>query len=133
MHEIHFADKVLREARKAGARNFFRVEVGELCEITVQELEEGLKKLTSPFFAADMSDGGSVLMQVSGNGTLDSGMDFVVDFKESKIKCLCGFLGRAEIADRGHGYCIWSCPSCGLSGKNVEVLEGGEIKITEFE
>ncbi|MFH1290468.1 MAG: hypothetical protein ABIH92_03605 [Nanoarchaeota archaeon] len=134
MHEVMFADRVLREARKAGATKFLRVEVGELCEMTREEMEEGLEKLTKTRVVSDIKEAGSVLLQSSGGKGVEEGnLDFKVDFKESKIECSCGFVGRARIVDRGHGYCIFNCPSCGKSGKNVEVLEGGEIKVVEVE
>lgn len=107
MHEIAFADKVLREAEKAGATRYLSVEVGELCEIEADELEEAFENL----------------------------VDWKLNITErkSKISCQCGYVGEARIVDRGHGYCVWNCPSCGLSGKNINVLEGGEIKIVEVE
>jgi Zn finger protein HypA/HybF involved in hydrogenase expression len=138
MHEIHFADRVLREARNNGARSFFRVEVGELCEITKEELEQGLKILTKNNITKDYNTFGNVVSQKPGDfedmGSIGSKkMNFKVDLRKSKIKCKCGYIGRAKILDRGHGYCVWNCPKCGLSGKNVRVLDGGEIKVTEIE
>ena len=47
MHEITFASKVLREAKNAGATRFVKVEVGELVEVTPEELENGLRKISS--------------------------------------------------------------------------------------
>ncbi len=132
MHEINIADRVLREARDAGASHFFRVEVGELCEITAEELEEGLKRLTEVAVLDNFNSFGNVVLQKSGEPDF-SEMKFEVGFVESKIKCSCGFLGRARVADRGHGYCVWDCPLCGASGSRVEVVWGGEIKIIEVE
>jgi len=133
MHEINIADKVLREARNAGAKSFFRVEIGALCEITADELEEGLKMLTEVSVVGNYNVFGNVILQKSGGDLRDSEINFKVDFKQSRIKCKCGYSGRANIVDRGHGYCVWNCPRCGLSGKNVAVLDGGEIKIIEVE
>ena len=135
MHEINIADRVFREARNAGATHFLKVEIGELCEITKDELEDGLKKVTSPGVVGSLQDfGGSVLQKSGGVGDLDFGKwKFEVVGVESKIKCSCGFEGRAQITDRGHGYCLWACGKCGKSGKDVEVLEGGEIKVTGVE
>ena len=132
MHEINIADKVLREARSAGASHFFRVEVGELCEITAEELEDGLKRVTEIAVLDNFNSFGNVVLQKSGEPDFGE-MKFEVDFVESKIKCSCGFLGRARVIDRGHGYCVWDCPSCGASGSRVEVVGGGEIKIIEVE
>lgn len=140
MHEINIAERVLREARNAGAEKFFRVEIGELCEITKEELENGLKMVTEVAVVENFNSLGSVVLQKSGDfrDKVDlrfgnEEIKFKVDLIESKIKCKCGFIGRAEILDRGHGFCVWSCPSCGLSGRNVEVLGGGEIKVVEVE
>ncbi|MBU0466406.1 MAG: hydrogenase maturation nickel metallochaperone HypA [Nanoarchaeota archaeon] len=105
MHEIHFAERVREEAEKMGASKGVKVEVGELAEISAGELEEALK------------------------GMVDWDVD--VRFVESKIKCDCGFNGRARILDRGHGYCVWNCPVC--SRKPLEVLQGGEIKVVGVE
>lgn len=133
MHEINIAERVFREARKAGAMRFLKVEVGELCEITVEELEEGLRKVTSPTVVESLKDyGGTVLQNFSGELDIEGGWDFKVDFVESKIKCKCGYEGRAKILDRGHGYCLFSCARCGETS-GIEVLEGGVIKVVGVE
>jgi len=132
MHEISFADRILREAKKIGAENYIRVEVGELCEITAEELERGLKMLTrSVVPEGDLKVGNMVrdFGKVGEGGVKkisDWGFDVVE--KKSRIECDCGYVGRAAIVDRGHGYCLFNCPNC--SGK-AKVLEGGEIKILE--
>lgn len=132
MHEIQIADRVLREARGAGARKFFRVEVGELCEISKEELEQGLNTLIFPTVVDSLQDFGGTVLQNSGEVDFEE-MKFGVDFIQSLIKCKCNYVGKANISERGHGYCIWECPECGLSGKNVEVIKGGEIKVVEVE
>lgn len=133
MHEIHFAERVLREAKNAGAKTFLRVEVGELCEITANELESALKSLTEITVLDKFNVFGNTVLQGAGNlePLSEVKLNFAVDFKQSRIKCGCGYFGRANVLDRGHGYCVWNCPSCGLSGKNVDVLDGGEVKVTE--
>lgn len=134
MHEINIADRVFREAKKAGASKFLKVEVGELCEITKEELENGLKSVTGPAVVESLQDFGGTVLQKSGEVfELDSEWKFEVDFVESEILCVCGYAGRAEIMDRGHGYCLYGCPQCGETGGNVEVLKGGEIKVVEVE
>ena len=46
--------------------------------------------------------------------------------KFSRVKCKCGYLGKAKIRERLHDLVIFECPKCG----NVpEVLEGKNIKI----
>lgn len=100
MHEIVFAKKVLKEAKEQGATHEIEVEVGELCEIEAHELKDALTDLT--------------------------GWNIIANEKESKIKCKCGYIGRARIVDKGHGYCYFNCPRC---SSHPQVLEGGEIKI----
>jgi Zn finger protein HypA/HybF involved in hydrogenase expression len=104
MHEIAIAQRVVEEAKKQGAKSKFIVEVGELNEITKNELDGALKQATD--------------------------MDFEIKEKESNVKCDCGNEGRAKIVDRGHGYCVYNCAKC--EGK-VEVLEGKDLKILGVE
>ena len=131
MHEMMIAEKVVREARRAGATKFLRVEVGELSEITASELEEGLRNVLGVQIV-DGIEGHSVTQMGVEELSFDS-WEFKVDFVESVIECKCGYRGRAGIVDRGHGYCVWDCPSCHRAGKEVEVLEGGAIRVTEVE
>ncbi|MBU0977146.1 MAG: hydrogenase maturation nickel metallochaperone HypA [Nanoarchaeota archaeon] len=136
MHEINIADRVLREARKAGATHFLRVEIGELCEVTKEELEEGLHKVMAPVVVESLRDFGGTVLQSSAfvEELEDQKWECAVDFVESRVRCeKCGFEGRAKISDRGHGYCLWECLRCGKSGKDVEVLAGGEIRVVEVE
>ncbi|MBU0760130.1 MAG: hydrogenase maturation nickel metallochaperone HypA [Nanoarchaeota archaeon] len=104
MHEIAVANRIIEEAKRQKEDvRALKVEVGELAEISAKEVEEALKQMVD--------------------------WEVEVGFVESKIKCSCGFEGRARIVDRGHGYCVFNCPDCGASGKSMSVLEGGEIKI----
>jgi Zn finger protein HypA/HybF involved in hydrogenase expression len=129
MHEMMFAQKVMEQAEAAGAKEKAKVEIGELCEITADELREGLQRLSSGVLNPGEVPGFGV-SSLSGVG---NGVSYEVDEVESKIRCVCGFLGRAEIFDRGHGYCLFRCPECQKSGGNVEVLAGGEIKVVGVE
>lgn len=104
MHEMIFVKKILEEAKKAGASNFVRVEVGELAHLSAEELRMALEGASK--------------------------MDFDIVFRESKVKCSCGYEGRARIIEKNHGYCIFNCPSCNRIPK---ILEGGEIKILGVE
>lgn len=141
MHEIQFASKILKEAKKAGAKSFVKVEVGELVEITPEELELGLKKISQG--SLDYEESHEHEEHHSHDHThkfdeeelkeLHEGCrewKFEVVFVKSKVKCPCGYEGQAGIVDRGHGYCIFNCPEC---GKKPDVLEGGEIKIIQIE
>lgn len=100
MHEITIANKIIQEIKKQGARKSIKLEVGELSNIGKDELEETLNKLTK--------------------------LEIKVINKKSKIKCNCGYIGKARIIEKEHDYCIFNCPKC---GNKPEVLEGGEIKI----
>ena len=104
MHEIAIAEKVIREAEAQGAQIAIKIEVGELAEITAEELEEALVQMTD--------------------------MKPIIEKVQSRIKCKCGYEGKAQILDRGHGYCIFKCPEC---DNKPEVIAGGEIRITGVE
>lgn len=101
MHEVAAATRILEEAKEAGIHKQLILEVGELADLEPHEIEEGIQKL--------------------------SDIKVAIHPKESLVSCTaCGYQGRAQIMDRGHGYCIYSCPEC--EGK-VEVIEGGDIRI----
>jgi len=104
MHEIAICQRIIDEAGNLGVSKSIVVEVGELGEIGSEEVEETLKKMVD--------------------------WDVRVEGVDSKVKCSCGYSGRARIVERGHGFCIFNCPEC--SGK-VEVLGGGGIRIVGFE
>lgn len=105
MHETAIANKIITEARKQKTKiSFLGVEVGELAEVEAHEIEEALKNLTK--------------------------WSIKVNEKESKIKCSCGYEGRANIIDRGHGYCIFNCPKC---ENKPNVLDGRDIRIIKIE
>ncbi|MBS3126302.1 hydrogenase maturation nickel metallochaperone HypA [Candidatus Woesearchaeota archaeon] len=100
MHETLIAKRILEEAKKAGAKKALEVEVGELGEVTPEEVEETLRNMTR--------------------------WRVKVSFKRSRVSCKCGYQGPAHIVEKGHGYCVFDCPRC---GKKPDVLEGGEIKV----
>ena len=120
MHEIAMASKVLREAIKAGATKLIKVNVGELCEILPEELEYALKKLTSvsqneeEFLNMNsvMKNDKSENINLNEDLVIGSDWDVEVNFVKSKIECYCGYNGEANIIERGHGYCLFNCPSC---------------------
>lgn len=136
MHEIMFAEKVIREAKKAGATKFFGVEVGELVEITKDELKEGLKRISGGNLDLNEEEENHGHRHDITKSDLErahkksNGLQFKLTLKQSKVRCSCGYEGRAAIIDRGHGYCLFNCPEC---GEKPKVLEGGEIKIVEVE
>jgi len=105
MHEIAICQSIIDEAKKQGATKSVVVEVGELADLSAEEVDETLKRL-------------------------DSKLDPQVEYKESLVKCACGYEGKANILDKGHGFCYYNCPKC--SGK-PQILEGGGIKIIGVE
>tara|TARA_Y100000310_G_scaffold343478_1_gene451307 strand:+ start:1839 stop:2153 length:315 start_codon:yes stop_codon:yes gene_type:complete len=104
MHETVIANKIIEQAKQAGATNAIQVEVGELAELTPEEIETTLKQLTN--------------------------WNIQVNYQKSEVKCSCNYQGPAKVIDRGHGYCYFKCPQC---NQNPEVIKGGEIKITGVE
>ena len=104
MHEKEITQKVIDEAQEMGATEAVRVEVGELAEISPDEMQEALEKMTD--------------------------WEVRVDYKESKVECECGYVGRARIVEKGHGYCIFNCPKC---DRKPEVINGGDIKVIEVD
>ncbi len=98
MHETVIANKIIEEANRRKAK-LIHVEVGELSELTKEELANALEVF-----------GGKIK----------------ITLRNSKVRCQCGYEGRANIIERGHGFCLYNCPNC---GKKPDVLEGGEIKI----
>lgn len=104
MHEIAIAQAIVDEAKKQGAEKGIQVEIGELAELTPEELEQALKGVTKMFVQ--------------------------VDYKESLVKCACGYEGKANILDKGHGYCYFNCPNC---GSKPQVIDGGGIKLIGIE
>ncbi|MCX8147530.1 MAG: hydrogenase maturation nickel metallochaperone HypA [Candidatus Woesearchaeota archaeon] len=107
MHEIIIAQKILEDLKKGvkGAKIKSVVfEVGELSQITPDELEEALKSLAD--------------------------FEFSIEEKSAKVKCKCGYIGIPEILDRNHDSVIFTCPKC---GEIPEIVEGGDIKIAQVE
>jgi len=103
MHEQRIVHKIIEEAEKQGKVSSLVLEVGELNEITPEELGEHLKEHVS--------------------------WKINVKERKSKIECKCSYRGRAEILDRGHDYCLFRCPKC---HNKPRVIEGGEIKIIQI-
>ncbi len=103
MHETVYANKVIEEGKKLGVDREIEIEVGELCDITDIELKEAIESM----------------------------IDWAVYSREveSRVQCACGYEGKAHIIDKGHGYCYFECPRCKAMGKDLKIVEGGEIKI----
>ncbi len=101
MHEQIIVSKILAEAEKLGNISELQLEVGELSDITGEELKDSLENMTR--------------------------LKLKISSKISKVKCSCGYTGRAKILERGHDFCLYVCPKC--RNKKPKVLEGGAIKI----
>ncbi len=99
MHDTATINRIIDAAKEYNPK-MIRIELGELATLTSHELKESIEQATS--WSVEIKE------------------------KESLIQCSCGYKGKAEIVDRGHGYCIFACP-CG--NKKPEVLEGGEVKL----
>tara|TARA_Y100000310_G_C20641106_1_gene793933 strand:+ start:234 stop:548 length:315 start_codon:yes stop_codon:yes gene_type:complete len=104
MHETVIANKIIEQAKLAGASKAIQVEVGELAELTEEEIKTTLTQL--------------------------SDWNITTIFRKSHVKCNCNYQGPAKIIDKGHGFCYFKCPSC---NENPEVIKGGEIKIIGVE
>ncbi|MBS3147185.1 hydrogenase maturation nickel metallochaperone HypA [Candidatus Woesearchaeota archaeon] len=100
MHEIVIAERIVKEAKKFGDINEVSIVLGELCNITKDELQGAIQTI------------------------VNWKIDILVE--ESKIECSCDYSGKANIIDKGHGYCIFNCPNC---HKKPSVIKGGDIRI----
>jgi Zn finger protein HypA/HybF involved in hydrogenase expression len=103
MHEHSFIEAILNNIENKDNVIGISLEVGELAGIEASHLIEHLKK------HVDWK------IQVVG--------------KKSNVKCVCGYLGKANIRQRLHDLVIFNCPKC---GNNVDVLEGKDIKILKI-
>ncbi|MFO8016161.1 MAG: hydrogenase/urease maturation nickel metallochaperone HypA [Candidatus Woesearchaeota archaeon] len=104
MHETVIANMVLKDLEKYKDIESASIEVGELAEITADELEEAMKNM----------------------------VDYEVSVAETpaKVKCGCGHEGRPEIIERGHHFVAFVCKNC---GQVPEIVEGNEIRIKDVE
>jgi Zn finger protein HypA/HybF involved in hydrogenase expression len=100
MHEITFAKNIIEQIPDKDKVQEIELEVGELAEVTAPELKETIEKMT--------------------------GWNVKTKEMESRVKCECGFIGRAKIKERGHHIIIYVCPKCGI---NPRVIAGQEIKL----
>lgn len=98
MHGVHIAGDLIATARKQGKVKKAYIELGELANITKQDLEKSLKNLAD--------------------------FDFEITEKEAKVKCACGYEGKPNIVERQHDVVIFNCPQCGMT---PDVVEGDKI------
>ena len=115
MHEITIATKLVDDLRKrVDISNIVRIEIelGELSEITKDELYHGLRHIFKDH--------------------MDQEVDIIIEVKQSLIRCnRCFYKGKANIIERGHELCIFNCPIC--NNFDVKVISGKDIKIKNIE
>ncbi len=104
MHELTISQGIVNEAKKHGNVVSLTIEVGELADITADEIRSSLSRL----------------------------VDWDVQIKKNpgKVACSCGYTGKPKIVERGHGYVIFECPKC---GKTPAVIEGNQIILVELD
>jgi len=105
MHEVAIANKLADEIRKQIGEKFddikaVSIELGELAEITADELREVLADMYS--WRAEIS------------------------VRKAKVKCKCGYVGKPKIKAREHDVVFFECPLC---NSLPEVLEGKSIVV----
>ncbi len=104
MHELRLAEKIMDEAKRQGATSAIRIQVGDLAEVTADEIKEVLERY-APW-------------------------KVTVETVKSNVRCSCGYTGEARIIEREHDYCLFNCPRC---GKRPRVIAGGEIRLIGVE
>lgn len=107
MHETVIARMVIGDAEKAAKGKPIKavsLEVGELAHIPARELEGILGTLTK--------------------------WEIHVTEVPAAAKCECGFTGRPNILERGHEFCVYSCPKC---GKVPRLTAGQDIKLVKVD
>ena len=104
MHEVVYAHKIIEEARKRGDINAISLEVGDLANITGEEIKRAIETITG----------------------------WVVDVrsKAAMVRCHCGFVGAPVITERSHDLVHYECPSC--CNNFPDIVEGKDIKIKEI-
>ncbi|NOZ80450.1 MAG: hydrogenase maturation nickel metallochaperone HypA [DPANN group archaeon] len=104
MHEIAFAEKIIKEARKYGDVEAIHLEIGELAHVPGKDLVEALRKMVS----------------------------WRIEWHEvpAKATCSCGFIGHPTILERGHDHFLIECPEC----KSMpDLISGTDIRIQSVE
>lgn len=104
MHGIHIAQDLVAKAKEQGKVRKIIVELGEIANISKDDLEKQLKNFAD--------------------------FDFEIIEKKAKVKCVCGYSGEPKIIERQHDLVIFECPTCGM---NPEVVEGDKIILKEVE
>ena|SRR3989338_5614087 len=103
MHEHIFIKNILENIPDKDNVIAIELELGELVEIEKEHLKEHL----------------------------ENEVPWKIIIKEipSKIKCSCGYVGKANIIEKLHDIVLFECPLC---KNDPEVLEGKVIKIKKI-
>jgi len=102
MHEINIVKQIIETANKKGKVKSILVEVGELADVSAEEIESALKKLVD--------------------------WKVIVATKRAIVKCSCGYKGNPKIVEKRHGLTLFVCPECSSLPK---VYEGKDIILKE--
>ena len=103
MHEHSFIEAILRDIKNLEKVKKIVLEVGELAGIEGEHLREHLV------------EGRNFEVEVLG--------------RESRVRCECGFEGRAKVLERLHDFVVFECPAC---GEVPEIVDGKDIKIVKI-
>jgi len=98
MHGIHIAEDIVKKAHAQGKIKKAVIVVGELANITAEDLDKHLKSIA----------------------------DFPYELKKQKaiVDCMCGYKGEAQIVERQHDIVIHECPVCGMT---PEIESGNKV------
>ncbi len=104
MHGIHIAGDLIAKVREQGKVKKAYIELGELANITKEDLSKQMKNLAD--------------------------FNFVIQEKPAKVRCACSYEGRPEIIERQHDVVLFQCPLC---KKTPAIIEGDKIILRSVE
>ncbi len=100
MNEI--VKQIIEKAKRKGDVKSILVEVGELSNVSAEEIEASIKEMVD--------------------------WQVLVATKRSKVKCSCGYEGNPKILGKKAGMTLFVCPKCSGLPK---VYEGKDIILKE--
>ena len=104
MEQVAIAEKLVQEAQQKGKVKTLFIDVGELADITAEELAATLKTLVS--------------------------WSVVIQEKKAVVRCSCGYKGEPKIVERRNSMVFFVCPECSSLPK---VLSGKDIVVSQVE
>ena len=104
MHGIHIAQDLVNKASQQGKVKKAYIELGELANITKQDLEKHLESIAK--------------------------FPFKLTEKKAMVDCICGYKGSPKIIERQHDLVLFECPKCGLTPK---ITDGDKIILKSVE